>query len=259
MGLSFFKNLLGVKADQAVQNGIELYVKWDPTGASEAELKTMEGKLDELGLNVAKARARFTDAQKALDTANALLHQRMTAADSLQAQIEAAAADPARKASLERSLGTLVELLEHMTPEVEQAKKDAADAHDFLIQLEEAYEGLGQKLKSARGDLERAQREMERARLAKEAAAERADIAKSAAGLSSNGSSVNIALKAMHDAAEKDRQAAEAQNAKAALLKPSSPETDDPNIAAALAAAEGKPTQPQSLSERLAALKKSAS
>jgi chromosome segregation ATPase len=257
MGLSFFKNLLGVKADQAVQSGIELYVKWDPTGASEAELKTMEGKLDELGLNVAKARARFTETQKSLDTANTLLHQRMTAADSLQAQIEATT-DPARKASLEKSLGTLIALLEQMTPEVEQGKKDAADAHDFVAQLEDAYSTLGEKLKGARGDLERAQREMERARMAKEAAAERAGMARNAAGLGSSGSSVNIALKAMHDAAEKDRQAAEAQNAKAALLKPTSPETDDPNIAAALAGAQGKPTQPQSLSERLAALKNSA-
>jgi len=254
MGLSFFKNLLGVKADQAVQSGIELYVKWDPTGASEAELKTMEGKLDELGLNVAKARARYTEAQKVLDTANALMHQRMSAADSLQSQLDGAA-DPARKASLEKSLETLIGLLEQMTPEVEQDKKDAADAHDFLAQLEDAYATLGAKLKTARGDLERAQRDMDRARLAKQAAAERADMARSAAGLGSSGSSVNVALKAMHDAAEKDRQAAEAHNAKAALLKPTRPETDDPNIAAALAHAEGKPAQPQSLSERLAALK----
>jgi hypothetical protein len=49
--------------------------------------------------------------------------------------------------------------------------------------------------------------------------------------------SVNIALQAMYAAAERDRHAAKAANAKSALLHPTSPETEDPNIVAALAAA----------------------
>jgi hypothetical protein len=63
-----------------------------------------------------------------------------------------------------------------------------------------------------------------------------------------------VALKAMQDAAAHDLEVAEAASAKARLLKPTQPEQDDPNIAAALAAASGRP-QPQTLSERLAALK----
>ncbi len=254
MAFSFFKNLLGVKADQVVQGGIELYVKWDPKGASEAELRTMEEKLDDLGRHVATARAKYGEAQKELAQVETLHHQRMTAADSIQAQLEAET-DPTRKAALEKSLGTLLDLMEKMVPELEQDKKDAEESHAFLNQLEEAYAQLGEKLKSAKGDLERAQREMERAQLSKQAAAERAELARTAAGLTGTGSSVNIALKAMHDAAEKDRIAADAQNSKAALLKPTTPETDDPTIAAALRAAEGKAPAPQSLSERLAALK----
>jgi hypothetical protein len=46
-----------------------------------------------------------------------------------------------------------------------------------------------------------------------------------------------------------------AQMSKAKLLRPTAPEQDDPNIAAALAQAAGKPAGPQTLSERLAALK----
>jgi hypothetical protein len=49
--------------------------------------------------------------------------------------------------------------------------------------------------------------------------------------------------------------AAEAAGAKARLLTPTKPEQDDPNIVAALAAASGTSPVPQSLSERLAALK----
>jgi hypothetical protein len=62
-------------------------------------------------------------------------------------------------------------------------------------------------------------------------------------------------LKAMHEAAARDLASANAATAKAKLLRPTEPEHDDPNIAAALAAVSGKPSAPQSLSDRLAALK----
>ena len=254
MAISFLKSLLGVKANQTVQGALEMYVRWDPKGASEAELKTMESKLDEMGMHVAQARAKYSEAQKALNTINALMHQRMTAADTLQRQFEAES-DQGKKAALEKSLGTLVDLLEKMTPEVQQDEADAKDAHDFLVQLEEAYSAFGAKLKTARADLDRAQRDMERAAMARETAQQRAEQAREAAGLAQSGSSVNVALQAMHANAEKARQAADAANAKSALLKPTSPETEDPHIAAALAAAQGKQAPAASLADRLAALK----
>ena len=79
-----------------------------------------------------------------------------------------------------------------------------------------------------------------------------------AGGIGVNGANPDIAralLKAMQDAAAKDLMAAEAAGAKARLLQPTSPEQDDPNIAAALAVASGTTPPPQTLSERLAALK----
>ena len=79
-----------------------------------------------------------------------------------------------------------------------------------------------------------------------------------AAGLTNSGSSVNVALDAMHKAAERDRLKAEANDAKSALLKPTLPEQDDPNIAAALAAAKGTGAPVTSLADRLAALRSKA-
>jgi hypothetical protein len=58
----------------------------------------------------------------------------------------------------------------------------------------------------------------------------------------------------MQQAASNDLASADAQMSKARLLRPTKPEQDDPNIAAAMDAAAGKPPAPQSLSERLAAL-----
>ena len=51
--LGFLRNFAGVKADNAVQAGVEALVRWDPEGASEAELRTMEQHLDDLGRQVA--------------------------------------------------------------------------------------------------------------------------------------------------------------------------------------------------------------
>lgn len=252
--LTFLSNFLGVKTDQVVQSGIEALVRWDPQSATEAELRSMEQHLDELGLEVARARAEYGRERREADTARALLNQRMAAAEQLERQA-AAEMNAERKAALEKSLATLLGLLEHMTPDVEREAKDEADARDFLTMLEQTYAEAGAKLKAARSELDRAQRDMGRAEQQREMAERQAEAARRAAGLSQTTSSLTVALKAMQDTAARDLAAAEAANAKARLLKPTKPEEDDPNIAAALAVASGTRPQPQNLSERLAALK----
>ena len=252
--LVFMKNLLGVKMDKAAAAGIEALVRWDPKSASEAELRTMEQRLDDLGREVAMARQSYDKEQREADTIQALSQQRMAAAEQLQRQVDAEN-DPARKATLEKSLETLVSMLEQMTPEVEREKSEAVDAKDYLVMLEQTYAEAGGKLKTARSELERAQRDMVRASQQREQADRQAEAARRAAGLASTTSSLTVALKAMQDAAQKDLVSADAQMSKAKLLRPTRPEQDDPNIAAALATAAGKPPAPQSLSERLAALK----
>jgi chromosome segregation ATPase len=252
--LSFIRNLVGVKADNAMQAGVEALVRWDPQSASEAELRTMEQNLDNLGLQVASARQSYDKEQREAQAIQALSQQRMAAAEQLQRQI-AAEPDPARKAALEHSLETLVAMMEQMTPEIEREKKDADDAKDFLEMLEKTYAEAGGKLRQGRSELERARRDMARAGQQREMAERQAEAARRAAGLTSATSSMTVALKAMHEAAARDLASADAAAAKAKLLRPTQPEHDDPNIAAALAAASGAPTAPQSLSDRLAALK----
>jgi chromosome segregation ATPase len=252
--LVFMKNLLGVKMDKAAAAGIEALVRWDPKSASEAELRTMEQRLNDLGREVAMARQSYDKEQREADTIQALSQQRMAAAEQLQRQVDAEN-DPARKATLEKSLETLVSMLEQMTTEVEREKSEAVDAKDYLVMLEQTYAEAGGKLKTARSELERAQRDMGRAAQQREQADRQAEAARRAAGLASQTSSLTVALKAMQDAASKDLASADAQMSKAKLLRPTRPEQDDPNIAAALATAAGKPPAPQSLSERLAVLK----
>lgn len=252
--LRFVSNLIGVKMDAAVASGIEALVRWDPKSASEAEMRTMEQHLDELGMQVAQARQTFDREKKEADAILALSRQRMAAAEQLQRQVDAEP-DPARKAALEKSLTTLVTMMEQMAPDIEREQADAKDAEEFLRMLEATYAEAGGKLRTARSTLEQAQRDMARAAQQRTQAERQAEAARQAAGLTSTTSSLTTALKAMQEAAARDLATADAQAAKARMLRPSTPEQDDPNIAAALAAAAGKAAAPQTLSERLAALK----
>lgn len=254
MVLQFVGNLIGVKASQAVNAGMEALVRFDPKGATEAELRTMEQHLDDLGRQVALARQSYDREEKEYEAMEALSHQRMAAAEQLQAQA-AAEADPVRKTSLESSLATLVGMMEKMAPDIDRAKKDSADAKDFVQQLEGAYADAGGKLKEARSQLDQAQRDMARAAQQRQTAEQQAESARQAAGLTQSTNSLTVALKSMQQAAAADQVSAEAALAKAKLLRPTTPEQEDPNIAAALAAAAGKGPSPTTLSDRLAALK----
>lgn len=252
--LRFLGNLVGVKADGAVQAGIEALVRWDPKSASEAELRSMEQHLDELGQQVAAARQSYDREKTEADQIEALSDQRMAAAQHLQGQM-ASEDDPAQKAALEKSLTTLVGLLEQMAPDVKREKAEAADAKDFLDMLESTYAEAAGKLKDGRAQLNQAQRDMARAEHQRSAADQQAEAARRAAGLSSATSSLTVALKTMQDAASKDLASADVALQKARLLRPTKPEEDDANIAQAMQAAAGKPTGPQSLADRLAALR----
>lgn len=252
--MSFIRNLVGVKTDQAVNSAVEAIVRWDPKSATEAELRSMEQNLDQLGMQVAQARAAYDREKREADAIVALSNQRMAAAEQIQTRM-AAETDPARKAELERSLTTLVGMLEQMAPDVEREKQDAVDASEFLEMLESTYQQAGQKLKTARSDLTRAERDMGRAEQQREIASQRAEAARQAAGLSNATSGLNVALKAMQDNAARNLAQADAANAKARLLKPTRPEQEDPNIAAAMAQASGALPAPANIGDRLAALR----
>ena len=206
---TFVRTFLGVKTDQAVQAGVEALVRWDPQAATEAELRTMERHLDELGMQVAQARAAYNRERQEAVAIKGLLQQRMAAAEQLERQ-RAVEPTPERKTALEKSLATLVGMLEQMTPEVEREAQDETEAQEFLAMLEKTYADAGAKLRAARSQLERAHRDMGRAEQQREIAERRAEAARQAAGLSHTTNSLNVALKAMQDTAEKDLMAAEA-------------------------------------------------
>jgi chromosome segregation ATPase len=159
----------------------------------------------------------------------------MGAAENLQHQIDAASflKDP-----LQASLATLVAQIEEMVPELDQDKKDIDSTQALLTEAEAAYQAKATALTGAKARLTRAKNDMAHTTLEEQRAASRAETARAVAGLSSgSGSGINVALDAMTRTAQATRDRASAFDMKAKALSGAKTAEEDPNIAAAMAAA----------------------
>jgi chromosome segregation ATPase len=252
MNLHFFGSYASTKVKDAAKSAVDALVAFDPEGATQAQISLMETSLDTLGVKLSSVQRQYDEAKQHLDAASKLNTTRLTAAETLQQQI--AAGD----ASKQQSLDTLLGIIEQGQPELDALKKDETDVKTYLAELQSAYSSAAEKLKAAHRQLEEAHRTMERANLAADRAKDRADTAAIAAGVRSGGDTLNVALDAMQRKTRAAEDAAAAANLKANTLAPQDHEREDPNIAAALAAAAGAPAAPQSSADRLAALRNRA-
>jgi chromosome segregation ATPase len=251
--MRIFSKFAQVKAEGGIRKIVELLASVDPKGMSEAELRVMDSKLSEIGQQVVFARNTANKEQQDLDKILALRNSRIQAAEILQKQIEKA--DGSERASKEASLGTLLTLIENMHEDVEREESEANYAKQDLADIESAHAEAVTRLKTARSELTKAERDMASAKRDRSRAESSANTAAIAAGVRQSTSNLTSALDAMKNIAQADRDAAAAARLKADALKPSKPEQEDPNIASALADAQGIPPAPKSAADRLAALK----
>lgn len=252
MTLQFFGKYATQKVKDAAKAAAEALVAFDPKGATEAQISLMDGQLDQLGQKVSATQREYNEAKTVLDAALKLNTTRLTAAETLESQIEAGATD--KQASLDR----LLAIIEAAQPELDGLKREAAEISAYLTELRAAYEAAAVKLKTARQQLTQAERDMDRAGVAADRARDRADTATIAAGVHKGGDTLNTALDAMRKKTVAAQDAAGAANLKASTLAPQDHEKDDPNIAAAMQGAANEPAKPQSSAERLAAMKSRA-
>ncbi|MBT5871874.1 MAG: hypothetical protein HOH43_00535 [Candidatus Latescibacteria bacterium] len=249
-----FLSRLGKKqAGNALEQFTQAIVAFDPETASDAQISLMEEELDKLGQRVGQAEAAV---RKDHDETAALVTQYdkyMSAAERLEGQISEV--DDAQRETLESSLGKLVVELEGLQPEIDRERQEDAEAEAFAAELRESYDQAAQKLKQAKTNLQKAQRRMEQASLKKERADERAQSVREAAGLTSSMGGLQTALSAMEKEADKAEASTRSSELKIDTFGKKEI-SDDPNIAAALKAAEGKALPQTSAKDRLAALKK---
>jgi len=253
--LSFTKCFIGAGGEQAATALTTAMVKMAPETATAAELNKMEQDLDAAGQLISRLQRELTDERHAYDAINARYTLMMAAAENLQQQIDAASflKDP-----LQASLATLVAQIEEMVPELDQDKKDIDATQALLAEAEAAYRAKATALTGIRGKLTRARNEMAHATLEEQRAASRAETARALAGLSSGsgsgiGSGIDVALDAMTRTAQATRDRAAALDMKAKALSGAKTAEEDPNIAAAMAAAAGTAAN-ATVADRLAAL-----
>lgn len=248
-----FLSRVGKKqAGNALESFTQAVVAFDPETASEAQISLMEEELDKLGKRVGKAEM---DVKKDHDETQALLTQYdryLAAAERIEGQLEGA--EEGQRSKLEESLEKLVSELERLNPEIERERREDQEAEVFATELRQAYDVAAEKLKKAQVQLKQAQRRMEQARMKKERALERAEGVRQAAGLSSSMGGLDTALNAMDKETEKAETTSRAAELKIGAFGQTEI-TDDPNIAAALEAAD-KPALPASSTrDRLSALR----
>src|SRR6516162_2591661 len=253
--LSFTKCFIGAGGEQAAAALTTAMVKMSPEGATAAELKKMEQDLDAAGQLISQLQRELTDERHAYDSINARYTQMMGAAENLQHQIDAASflKDP-----LQASLATLVAQIEEMVPELDQDKKDIDSTQALLTEAEVAYQAKATALREAKAKLTRAKNDMAHAAVEEQRAAWRAETARVVAGLSSgsgsgSGSGINIAVDAMTQTAQATRDRAATLDMKAKALSGAKVAEEDPNIAAAMAAAAGTVAN-ATVADRLTAL-----
>jgi chromosome segregation ATPase len=253
----FLKSFGKEKFEQVKQGFAEVIVNWDPETATQAEIEEMIKELDKITVEAGKARQDFDKERAEAEAARDNFNKHLKAAEILNLQYEAAAAggqESADAKALKASLDKLIADLEKMEPEVKREEKEAAEAKEYYDEVKNVAEMTAEKVRSARATLESAQREVKRAKIEEERAAARAEKAERLAGLRKGTDGMGIALKAMQNQAAEARAAAEASSMKATLLDNKG---GDSNIEAALKQASGGAAPTASISDRLAALKKS--
>ncbi len=254
--MSFLANLFKKHAENAITSVQQFLVTLDPETATEAQIAEFSDHLTKASEELAKARADYQREEKQARDIAALYDQRLQAATILEQQVSEAS-DPSGKAALSASLEKLVSMLEQMKPEVDREREQAGEAKRMMEELSRFVEESAEALKQARSRLDHVKTEMRRAELEKERAEKRANTAEVLSGIKKDSGSFNVALDAMQKKADADRLKADAANERSRLLTPTSTETEDSNIAAAMTQASGKPApQTGAVSDRLAALRK---
>ncbi len=240
---SFLKHFAQEEAAHAGQTALEALVAFDPVGASEAQIAQTAELLEKVSLQMERARDDYEREQSEADAIAKLYNQRLAAAHILEG-------DPSKEASL----NSLLKQIEDMLPDVTREKQEATDAKTLFDELEQATRTTAENLRTARANLKHDLQAIQTAKVQKDRAIERAKQMSELAGIRPTTATAGIASSAMHKEAQRLQEETRAAQVRTKLLQPTSLETDDANVAAAMAQAAGGSVAPKSASARLAAL-----
>ena len=239
MSLGFLKKFGTQKIKQAGQAMTQAIVEFDPETATEAAIEQMDDYVDKLSRELAVANQSLAKERSEADAAKENYNKKFETANKMQAAIDGGELSAAKAKSIQKSLDGLMADLENSRDDVALEIEEADDAQSAVDSVKESLQIAVDKLKTARSDHKRAGNDMKRAAHAEKRAKDEEERAKRAAGISSGGSGMDVALEAMKSAAAERTANAEAAQTKADMIKPFDAAGDD-NIAEFMAEVEGK-------------------
>lgn len=255
--MGFFTNLLDVKGARAIAGLKTAVIKSNVDDSSEAELLTQEQELDHANKIIQGLQNELSDEEKKYNLTNGQYTQQLNVATVLESQLADSNISDEKRTSLQASLDNVVSKLEALKPELDSEKNSMDSTQSLLIDANAAFKEKAVALKGARQKLEDAKHELQHVAILEERSEKHAEDAAVIAGIrKSNGvNGVTTALDVMHKAAQEARDRVAENERKASVLKKEpSLDAEDPNIKAALAQVSGTPSQ--SVSDRLAALRR---
>lgn len=215
--MSFYKNFLGVKAQNVVKSFTEMLVKWDPETATQAELDTMYDKFTEITKKAELAKRSFEKENMEAENIKKAYNKKVDVLRVLETKLNEC--ELSMQGEIEKAINELTLSLEEMAPDVQRELDEANEAKEYLDEVNEMVSLIASKIKTAKAHLAGAQKRMERAELQNEKAKEREARAKEMAGLKDAASSTSVAFDALQRKATKLEVEAAASEARNSILK----------------------------------------
>ncbi|MHC1727457.1 MAG: hypothetical protein AB9866_15885 [Syntrophobacteraceae bacterium] len=226
----------------------EAIATWDPEFATDLEIEQMEKEFDKINAEVTRAKREMEREVRDYREKRFSYDQILASAKFLQDQ------GKADKAILQ------VEKAETMVPELEKEKAEADEATAYFVEMQKELNDFGKKIAEGKRMIESKRRQAEMAKLKAERESRKAENAKVLAGLKERTSGMASLAQLYDKQREQAEQKADAFKRKAEVFTanaPSQGKEEDPDIAAAMAAAKGVPAKStETFEERMARLKK---
>lgn len=244
-----------------------------PNLSADAGQRVSESKLDDdLGEVLKRTRTHLNEVQTAFNLVSGPYQQKVAAAEGIQKKIDGftaklndpATADgdkPALQAQIDtynKSLEGLVAKLGDASADYDKKKKDLEETQGFLHQAEEAFKAKAAKTVASVGEAKDLRLKIDQANLERDQAKQQAADSRIVSGLASDDEGDNPAVAAMKRTLAKAQADKDQYTFKANTLTniAHKDEDDDPIVKAAIAEASGAASTGQSVTDRLAALRR---
>lgn len=248
----FLAKFAGVQADKTADALMTTLIKWDPKGATEAEIRAVREALSEFSIKCEEARTKMNKEVAEAEEIKQVVADKIELAKKWKAEIDNPATDASRKAKLEGELPKLMDELAKLGPKVDKEVKEAEMATKLFETYDQVVITTNEKLATKIAQAEELTSSLEIAKVEEQLANEQVKAAEVLAGINKARDSFDVASSviAKETQAIKDRTAAKEREAD--LL--AGHKKDDSFVQAELAEMTGKGKTNLSFEDQLAAL-----